>query len=449
MNFSPYSWSTPYDFSQDNTMEELFQRSKHLVPGGVHSPVRSFKGLPIPPRFVQKADGAYIVDEDGRNYIDFCMSFGPMILGHRNFSVEEALHETLGRGWSYGAAEKYSLQLAEFLLPQLPSCAEKIRFMNSGTEAVMTAVRLSRGHTQKEKILKFDGCYHGHLDSLLIKAGSGLAGGSSTTGTSEASSAGVTRMMANQTLIVDLDDEEALEQCFKEHGNELAAVILEPLPANNGLMPQRPAYLKKMADLCKKYGTVLIFDEVISGFRGTIGGMAAELEKEVGILPDLITYGKVIGGGLPVGAVCGRSEIMNKLAPIGPVYQAGTLSANPLAMAAGLATLSQLTPEAYGHLHSNTLRVVELFEKFFATHEEGKFSHMKVIHKNHLFWFVTKENIIQAKQIPNTLMEDFIPLFMELLSRGIYLAPNAYEVGFVSLAHDENLCRELAHRLGV
>jgi len=332
--------------------DQLFKKSLKYVPGGVHSPVRSFKGLHTVPRFINKADGAFITDEDGKEYIDFCMSFGPLILGHRDRKVEAAVAESLTRGWSYGACEKYSLELAEYLVENI-SFIDQVRFVNSGTEAVMTALRLVRGYTGKSKIIKFNGCYHGHTDGMLIKAGSGLAG------TAEASSSGVTEQTATDTLICKLGDLEAVKTIFADHQGDIAGVIIEPLPANNGIMIQSQEFLQGLRDLCTENKALLIFDEVISGFRVGFEGMA----KDTGITPDMVTYGKIIGGGFPVGAVAAKREIMEYLAPIGNVYQAGTLSANPVAMVAGLETVKALTADFYQSLEENTNNVIAIFDE--------------------------------------------------------------------------------------
>ena len=418
--------------------QELFAKSLEVVPGGVHSPVRSFKGLPITPRFFKSAEGAKIIDVEGCEYIDFCMSFGPLILGHKNPLVEKALHEALSRGWSFGACEPYSLELATFLKEKL-KFIDQIRFVNSGTEAVMTAVRLARGFTGKNKIIKFSGCYHGHMDALLIKAGSGLAG------TSLASSQGVPAGVANDTLVFELGDEIGIQEIFKTHEKDIAAVIIEPLPANNGLLIQDLAFLKFLREISKKYSSLLIFDEVISGMRIGFGGMS----EETGITPDIVTYGKIIGGGLPVGAVAAKKEIMQCLAPIGEVYQAGTLSANPLAMVGGLATLRQCTQNLYHDLKETTEEICSILEMWFKNYKGGQFKDYKLIKKESLFWPIKSTSKIQnLKQIPKTISADFTPLFMELLELGIYLAPNAYEVSFVSLAHKETI-NDLKKKLGV
>lgn len=414
--------------------QQLFEKSKKFVPGGVHSPVRSFKGLHTTPRFVNRAKGAYIVDEEGKDYIDFCMSFGPLILGHQDEEVKGHLVEALNRGWTYGACEKYSLDLAELIVSRIPFI-DQIRFVNSGTEAVMTALRLARGYTGRNKIIKFNGCYHGHTDGMLIKAGSGLAG------TAEASSLGVTPHTAEDTLIIDFADEEAVTKCFADHKGEIAAIIVEPLPANNGLMDLPQSYLEFLRKITKENDSLLIFDEVISGFRVAFGGMA----EKTGITPDMVTYGKIIGGGMPVGAVAAKEEIMQKLAPVGSVYQAGTLSANPMAMIAGFHTLKRLDDDFYIKLQENSQNIAALFKKWLA---EKDYKDYKLVTSSSLFWPAPTHNWMNnVNDIPANLTERFYNLFQELLDKGIYLSPNAYEVGFVSIAHDESVKEELKKRL--
>ncbi len=415
---------------------QLFEQSKKIVPGGVHSPVRSFKGLHTTPRFIEKAKGAKIWDVEGKDYIDFCMSFGPLILGHANDTVKEALNQQLEKGWSYGACETYSLELAEFLVERLPHI-DQIRFVNSGTEAVMTAVRLARGASGRKKIIKFDGCYHGHLDALLIKAGSGLAG------TAEASSGGVPASIAEDTLILELGDLEGCRQVLERYPEDVALIAVEPLPANNGLLPQTQEFLQGLRDLADQYGAFLLFDEVISGFRMGFGGMA----EKTGITPDMVCYGKIIGGGLPVGAVAAKREVMENLAPVGGVYQAGTLSANPLAMVGGLETLKHMTPAAYETLEKNTQNIVALFKKWFQEFEGGRFKDLGIVQEGSLFWIHPGEAPKKVSQMPHDLADRFKELFEILLNKGIYLAPNAYEVGFVSLAHDDAVIEELRERL--
>lgn len=415
---------------------DLFNLSKNIVPGGVHSPVRSFKGLHREPIFFEKGDGAYLYDMDGNKYIDFCMSFGPLILGHNNRDVARELKLAIDRGWSFGACEPYSLKLAQYLVNNIPYI-DQIRFVNSGTEAVMTALRLARGHTNRSKIIKFNGCYHGHTDSMLIKAGSGLAG------TAEASSSGVPEGISNDTLIFELGTKEELEKYFELNGKDVAAIIIEPLPANNGLLPQTKEYLQFLRDITEKYGSLLIFDEVISGFRVGFQGMSGKTN----ITPDLVTFGKIIGGGLPVGAVAGSEKIMSNLAPVGNVYQAGTLSANPLAMIGGLTTLTQLTPEAYQTIENNTAKITKLFERWLKEYDDGIYSHYQVVSESSLFWLLPGNKVEKVCDIPKDLTEKFKPLFKTLLEKGIYLSPNAYEVGFVSLAHNDDVITEMEKRL--
>ncbi len=413
---------------------ELFQRSLQYVPGGVHSPVRSFKGLHTTPRFINRGKGAMIWDEDGKDYVDFCMSFGPLIHGHQDPEIKEAIIKALDNGWTFGACEKYSLELAEYIVNRI-GFIEQIRFMNSGTEAVMTAIRLARGVTGRAKIIKFNGCYHGHTDSMLIKAGSGLAG------EAEASSKGVTEQQASDTLICELGDLNEVKEVFERFPKDIAAIFIEPLPANNGLLVQTQEFLQGLRDLCTKYGAMLVFDEVISGFRIGFGGMA----EKTGITPDIVTYGKIIGGGMPVGAVAGKKAVMEFLAPIGPVYQAGTLSGNPVAMAAGLVNLKKLTPAAYEKLEVNSQNIVKLMNEWM---QKNGFEDYQTIQYGSLFYPISSHNkLTKIGDLPSNMNERFKKLFEVMLNKGIYLAPNAYEVGFVSLAHNESVQEELKRRL--
>lgn len=414
--------------------KELFEKSLKYVPGGVHSPVRSFKGLHTTPRFINRGKGAFIWDEEGKDYIDFCMSFGPLIHGHQDPEIKEAIIKALDNGWTFGACEKYSLELAEFIVNKIPFI-EQIRFMNSGTEAVMTAVRLARGVTGRSKIIKFNGCYHGHLDAMLIKAGSGLAG------EAEASSKGVTKHQAEDTLICELGDLNEVKEVFERFPTDIAAIFIEPLPANNGLLVQTQEFLQGLRDLCTKYGAMLVFDEVISGFRIGFGGMS----EHTGIHPDIVTYGKIIGGGMPVGAVAGKRQVMEFLAPIGPVYQAGTLSGNPVAMAAGLVNLKKLTPEAYVKLENNTKNVVTIMKDWM---DKNGFEDYQTIQYGSLFYPISTHNkLTKIGDLPTNMGERFKKLFEVFLNKGIYLAPNGYEVGFGSLAHDEKVQEEMKRRL--
>lgn len=410
---------------------QLFERAKKVAPGGVHSPIRSFSSLGRDPIFFKKAEGAYMWSVEGKKYIDYCQSWGPLVLGHRDPDVEAQVHEMISTAWSFGACEPYSLELAEWITSRIP-WVEKLRFVSSGTEAVMTALRVARAATGRDKILKFEGCYHGHVDSLLVQSGSGLAG------VSASSSAGIPEEVRNSTLVAPLDDEETLEKIFAREGDKIAAVIIEPLPANYGLLVQRKEFLNKVAEVAKKHGTLLILDEVISGFRIALGGMAEVL----GIKPDLVTYGKVMGGGFPVGCYGGRKDLMDQVAPNGPVYQAGTLSANPVGMRAGLATLQKMESiNGWKVLEERGALFEGLLKPIFEPHN------IEFIRMGSLFWFhfKTKSAVRRVNQIPEGQKEFFKKFFEKTLSQGIYLAPHAYEVGFLSLAHTPEILKETAN----
>jgi glutamate-1-semialdehyde 2,1-aminomutase len=413
---------------------ELFERSLKVAPGGVHSPVRAFGGVGGTPVFFTRGEGPYLYSVEGRRYIDFCQSFGPNILGHRDPDVEAVLRETVELGWCFGTCEPYSLELAEMVRDELP-WVEKIRFVCSGTEAVMSALRVARAATGRPLILKFEGCYHGHADALLVKAGSGLAGPAAS------DSAGVSELVARQTLICPLDDEEALASVFKKHGGEIAAVIIEPMPANYGLLRQRPEFLRKVAETARAAGALLVFDEVISGFRVAFGGMV----ELTGIKPDLVTYGKIMGGGLAVGAYAGRADLMDLVAPAGKVYQAGTLSANPLAMRTGHATLRKL--KRYG-VHS----ALEARAAGFVAELERVLRPVgwTVAREASVFWLHPRtERVPRAlTDLPAGMAESYRRFFHALLKRGVYLAPSGYEVGFLSLAHDEAVLGEALECFG-
>jgi glutamate-1-semialdehyde 2,1-aminomutase len=411
--------------------DELFVRAKRVSPGGVHSPVRAFKGVGGTPRFMTGGHGAFITDVDGRDIVDYCMAFGPLILGHGNAEVRAAAVAAIDRGWSLGTAEPYSLELAEFITSRVP-WVQSIRFVNSGTEAVMSALRVARGATRRDRILKFDGCYHGHTDSMLIRSGSGLAEAA------EPDSAGLDSHTIAGTVVAPLDDEAALERVFELHGKEIAAAIIEPVPANYGLLTQRRAYLQKLAGLCRAHGALLIFDEVISGFRLGFQGAAGLY----GFEPDLVTYGKVIGGGFPVGAYGGKREYMELVAPVGPVYQAGTLSANPVAMSAGLATLRQLED---GRLYARLEQLGVRLEAALAGASD-----ITVQRQGSLFWFHLSPPgtpIRSLAQLTARAALPFGPVFHTLLDGGIYLAPSAFEVGFLSAAHTDAHIDQLAGSL--
>jgi glutamate-1-semialdehyde 2,1-aminomutase len=414
---------------------ELFARAEAVTPGGVHSPVRAFRRVGGTPVFIRSAQASHLTDVDGRHYVDFCMAFGPLILGHAHPVVLKAVREAAGRGWSYGAAETGSLELAELITSRLP-WVERLRFVNSGTEAVMSALRLARAATGRSVILKFEGCYHGHVDSMLIRAGSGLAG-SIEAGSGTADSAGLTPGVMADTAVLPLDDISALETLFALRGADIAGAIIEPLPANHGLLPQRQEFLDALAWQCQKHGTLLIFDEVISGFRTSFGGMA----EITGIRPDLVTYGKIIGGGFPVGAYGGRRDVLELVAPLGPVYQAGTLSANPVAMAAGLATLRQLLDgTAYLALEDNGQLLEDLLRDLPG---------LRVQRVGSLFWLVledasTHEPIRTPAGLSARAVARFPPCFHSLLADGFYLPPSPYEVGFLSTAHTVEDLRSFA-----
>lgn len=417
-----------------HTHRDLFARACAVSPGGVQSPVRAFGHVGGSPVFFSSGAGALLTDVTGRRYIDFCMSFGPLILGHAHPEVAEAAHAAIDDGWSFGACEPYSLALAEWIVSRVP-WAERIRFVSSGTEATMSALRVARAATGRPYVLKFDGCYHGHADALLVQAGSGLAGASA------ASSAGVGDV-ASSTLVAPLDDVDALEAVFAVHGTAIAAVIVEPLPANYGLLPQQRAWHEAVARLCKEAGALLVFDEVISGFRTAQGGMAERL----GIRPDLVCFGKVIGGGFPVGAYAGRRDLLALVAPEGPVYQAGTLSGNPVGMRAGLTTLSVMARE-------DGWRVLEERSREFATRLRLTFATLAhpltVVDQPGLFWIhrATPEPIRAPSSIPDDHAVWFRRFFHAALQRGIYLPPSPYEVSFLSLAHSEIVLERAAEAL--
>ena len=402
---------------------ELYAKAKTYFPGGVNSPVRAFKSVHGTPLFIQKGDGCYIWDADDNQFIDFCCSWGPLILGHNNAKVREKVIEVMQNGMSFGAPTALENELAELILKN-NKYIEKLRFVSSGTEAVMSVIRLARGHTKRDKILKFEGCYHGHTDALLVKAGSGLV----TFG--ETSSAGIPKSFADETIVVALNDKKALQKAFAEFKDQIAAVIIEPIPANNGLLLQEKEFLQYLRDICTQNGTLLIFDEVISGFRVGFEGAAGYYQ----IKPDIITYGKIIGGGLPVGMYGSSAEIMGNISPDGAVYQAGTLSGNPVAMAAGIAQLTELLKtNFYRDLNNKTEEFVESIQRF-ATARNYKF---KVFTIGSIFWFAftNQETIHRADEIDASGMEKFKKMHRELLNRGIYLGPSGYEVGFISAAH--------------
>ena len=406
--------------------EALFEKAKKYFPGGVNSPVRAFRSVGGTPLFIQKGKGSHIWDADGNEFIDYCGSWGPLILGHANGKVVDAIKTTVENGSSFGAPTALENELAELILAN-NKYIRKIRFVSSGTEAVMSAIRLARGYTKRNKILKFEGCYHGHSDSLLVKAGSGLVTFGNT------SSAGVPESFVNETIVVSLNNEQAVKQAFEEFKDQIACVIIEPIPANNGLLLQRKEYLQFLREICTANKTLLLFDEVISGFRVGFEGAAGYYN----IQPDIITYGKIIGGGLPVGMYGASAEIMSYISPEGNVYQAGTLSGNPVAMAAGIAQLTEcLKPGFYQDLENKTqFLITEILKSF-----KSQVLSLKIYSIGSIFWiaFTDKETIRSAEEIDGDSMKYFKMLHKELLDRGVYLGPSGYEVGFVCEAHTQD-----------
>ncbi len=396
------------------------------MPGGVNSPVRAFSAVGGEPIFAKRGHGPYLETTDGRTLIDFCMSFGPLILGHAHPSVVNAVTEAVQAGTSYAVTTEAEIELAELIRSGIPSM-ERLRLVSSGTEACMTAIRLARGATGRSKILKFSGCYHGHGDCLLVKAGSGVAGIAS------ASSAGVPEAFARHTLVARYNHIGDVESIVAQQGDELAAIILEPIAANMGLVPPAPGFLEQVADLAHSCGALVIFDEVISGFRFTFGGY----QNQCGITPDLTTLGKIIGGGMPIGAVGGRANLMEQLAPLGPVYQAGTLSGNPVSVAAGKATLECLRDsDPYDELDQRTSALVQKIVD--AATAAGH--PIQVPQLGSLFsLFFTDRPVRNFDDVMATDKDKFSPLFNNLLERGVYLAPSPFEAGFLSTAHDDNV----------
>ena len=402
---------------------ELYERACRVIPGGVNSPVRAFRAVGGTPLFIARAVGAQMFDADGRAYLDFVGSWGPLIAGHAHPAVVAAVGEALARGTTYGAPCAAEVELAERVVSAYPA-AEQVRFVSSGTEAVMSAIRVARAFTARELIVKFAGCYHGHADHLLVAAGSGLA----TFG--RPSSAGVPEAFTSCTRVLPLDDESAAAELFGREGARIAAVIIEPVPANHGLLPQRRAFLQTLRELTRRHGALLIFDEVISGFRLGRGGAAERL----GIAPDLATFGKVIGGGMPVGAFGGARRIMARLAPEGDTYQAGTLSGNPVAMTAGLATLDLLARESgWERLEACG---AELERQLTPVLAQSPFP-IHLVRVGSLFWLSLHEGGAPRTAAPLTEAATgrFAALFHAMLDRGVYLPPSAYEACFLSLAH--------------
>lgn len=413
---------------------ELYTLAKQHIPGGVNSPVRAFNGVGGVPVFVKKALGPYLFDQNDKRYIDYVGSWGPMILGHAHPNVLKSAQETMVKGLSFGAPTLLEVKMAEKIC-SLVSSIQMVRLVNSGTEATMSAIRLARAYTNRTKILKFAGCYHGHADSLLVNAGSGAL----TLGIP--SSPGVPEDLARHTLAAEFNDIESVTAFFERFPNEIAAVIVEPIAANMNCVLPQSEFLQRLREVCSHYQSVLIFDEVITGFRVALGGAQALYDIE----PDLTTLGKIIGGGMPIGAFGGKKEIMEMVAPLGPVYQAGTLSGNPVSVAAGLATLNEITkPGFYEQLEKNTKYLVEGL--MVAAKEFG--IPLVINHACGLFglFFTEQSSVTSFKDVKNCNVELFQQFFHRMLHNGIYLAPSAYETGFLSLAHKQ---KDLDHTLEV
>ncbi len=408
---------------------ELFEAAQRCTPGGVNSPVRAFRGVGGEPPFIHSGAGPYIYDVDGNRYVDYVGSWGPLILGHAHHEVIDAVQDTIHKGLSFGAPTEAEVRMAEALCARIPSM-EKVRMVNSGTEATMSAIRLARGFTAREHIVKFEGCYHGHADSLLVKAGSGAL----TLG--EPSSPGVPAALAGLTLTLAYNDLDQVRDCFARMGDQIACIIVEPVAGNMNCIPPRTGFLEGLREVCDRYGAVLIFDEVMTGFRVSLGGA----QGLYGVTPDLTTLGKVIGGGMPVGAFGGRGEIMERLAPLGPIYQAGTLSGNPVAMAAGLKTLELISiPGFYEELGARTRQLVDGLVEL--AHAAGVPFTTNQVGGMFGIFFTAAQQVTNFAESTACDQEAFKAFFHAMLERGVYLAPSAFEAGFVSAAHGEQELR--------
>ena len=411
---------------------ELFQRAQHTIPGGVNSPVRAFKSVGGTPVFIDRADGAYLFDVDGKRYIDYVGSWGPMLLGHNHPAIRNAVIAAAQKGLSFGAPCPAEVTMAELVSKLVPSM-EMVRMVSSGTEATMSAIRLARGYTGRNTIVKFEGCYHGHADSLLVKAGSGAL----TLGVPN--SPGVPADFAKYTLTSEFNNLPQLQQLFTQHADDIACIIVEPVAGNMNCIPPAPGFLEGLRQLCDQYGAVLIFDEVMTGFRVALGGAQAVYN----VKPDLTTLGKIIGGGMPVGAFGGKREIMQHIAPLGAVYQAGTLSGNPIAMAAGLAALTEISkPGVYQALTAKTTELLNGFSAAAAKH--GIPLTTNQVGGMFGIFFTTENNVSNFAQATQCNIDAFKRFFHLMLDQGVYLAPSAYEAGFLSLAHS---AEDLAHTI--
>ncbi|WP_301098176.1 glutamate-1-semialdehyde 2,1-aminomutase [Otariodibacter sp.] len=403
----------------------LFQKAQKVIPGGVNSPVRAFKGVGGTPVFIEKAKGAYITDSEGKRYIDYVGSWGPMVLGHNHPAIIDAVLKAVPNGLSFGAPTAIEIELAELVCKLVPSI-ELVRMVSSGTEATMSAIRLARGYTQRDKIIKFEGCYHGHSDSLLVKAGSGAL----TLG--QPSSPGVPADFAKHTLTCEYNNLESVKQAFEQYPNEIACLIIEPVAGNMNCIPPKEGFLQGLRELCTQYGTVFIIDEVMTGFRVALGGA----QSYYGVTPDLTTLGKIIGGGMPVGAFGGKKEIMEYIAPTGPVYQAGTLSGNPIAMSAGLACLTELSKSGNEQLLADKTKMLAEGLKLLATKHNIPFTAQYAGGMFGLF-FTEQDKVESYQDVMKCNVTAFNTFFHKMLDKGIYLAPSAFEAGFMSLAHSE------------
>ncbi len=404
----------------------LFERAKKVLPGGVNSPVRAYRAVGLTPRFIAKADGAFIWDVDGNRYIDYVCSWGRMILGHNHPLIREAVEKAVKDGLSFGASTQREVEIAELMIEMVPNI-EMVRMVNSGTEAVMSALRLARGATGRDKIIKFEGCYHGHSDAMLVKAGS-----SAVAEGGKPSSAGVPLDTAKDTLTAQYNDLESVEELFSQHPGEIACVIVEPVAANMGVVGPNPGFLEGLRTICDKEGALLIFDEVITGFRLAKGGA----QEYFGIKADIVTFGKIIGGGMPVGAYCGSRKLMEQVAPCGPVYQAGTLSGNPVAMAAGLAQLTYLNthPEVYTSISDKADRLAAGMRR--AVTETG--ADVRINQVGSLVApFFTPDTVESFSGAVKSDLKKYAAYFEKMLARGIYLAPAQFEAMFLSYAHTD------------
>ncbi len=405
--------------------EQLFSAAQTAIPGGVNSPVRAFNGVGGTPRFIAKADGAYLYDVDGNQYIDYVGSWGPMLLGHNHPEIKQAVLNAVENGLSYGAPTESEVHMAELIRSIMPTM-EMVRMVNSGTEATMSAIRLARGYTGRDKIVKFEGCYHGHADCLLVKAGSGAL----TLG--QPNSPGVPADFAKHTLTCTYNDLASVEEVFASYGSDIACIIVEPVAGNMNCIPPVPGFLEGLRAICDKHGALLIIDEVMTGFRVSLKGA----QGYYGVTPDLTTLGKIIGGGMPVGAFGGKKEIMAYIAPTGPVYQAGTLSGNPVAMAAGIAMLKAIQqPGLYEALTEKTRQIAEGLKAEAAKHDIP----MAVNYVGAMFgfFFTKEEHVTCFEQVSRCDINAFKQFYHLMLEEGVYLAPSAYEAGFLSMAHSD------------